>query len=398
MPISTARATTWPPWPQYSPDELARVQQVLESGRTNYWTGEEGRSFEREYADYVGVEHAIALANGSIGLELALRTLNIKAGDEVIVTPRSFIASVSSIVISGAKPVFADVDRDSQNITAETIESCITPRTRAILVVHLAGWPCDMDPILALAQQHGLQIIEDCAQAHGARYKGQPVGSFGDAAVFSFCQDKIISTGGEGGMLVTRDADIWRQAWSYKDHGKSYDAIFGPLRNDKGAYSWVHHSIGSNLRMTEIQAAIGRIQLKKLDDWVSQRQENARRLAEALQHTPGLRVPRPPSHVHHAFYKFYVFLVPEQLKPGWGRDRVIDAIRDLGTPCFGGACSEIYLEKAFADSDLRPETRLRNASELGETAFMLQVHPTLQRQDIDRIAESVRHALKKAQR
>ena len=398
MPTPTTPSTTWPPWPNFTPDEIARVQQVLESGHTNYWTGEEGRSFEREYAAYVGVEHAVALANGSVGLELALRTLGIRAGDEVIVTPRSFIASASSIVVSGATPVFADVDRDSQNITAETIAPRITSRTRAILLVHLAGWPCDMDPILALAEQHGLQIIEDCAQAHGARYKGRPVGSFGDAAVFSFCQDKIISTGGEGGMLVTRHAGIWQQAWSYKDHGKNYDAIYGPTGSSRGAYSWVHDSIGSNLRMTEMQAAIGRIQLRKLDDWVGRRQENARRLTTGLQDTPALRVPQPPDDVHHAFYKFYAFLEPELLQPGWDRDRVIDAIRDRGIPCFGGACSEIYLEKAFADSDLRQDTRLSVARELGETAFMLQVHPTLQAGDIDRIVTTVRQVMNDARR
>jgi len=182
------------PWPIYERDEIEAVTHVLQSGKVNYWTGLEGRTFESEFAQHFGVEHAIALANGSVALELALHILGIGAGDEVIVTPRTFIASASSVVMRGATPVFAEVNQDSQNITADTIRSQITSRTRAIILVHHAGWPCCMDSILELAVEHDLKIVEDCAQAHAATYKGRPVGTFGDAAAFSFCQDKIMST------------------------------------------------------------------------------------------------------------------------------------------------------------------------------------------------------------
>lgn len=306
-----------PAWPRYDDDEIAAVQQVLTSGRVNYWTGTEGREFEREFADYVGVDHGVVLANGSVALELALRALDIKAGDEVIVTPRTFIASASSIAVCGATPVFADVDRDSQNITAETIAPRISNRTRAIILVHLAGWPCDMAPILELAKQHDIRVIEDCAQAHGATYEQHPIGSFGDVAVFSFCQDKIITTGGEGGMLVTRSKQLWEKAWAYKDHGKSHAAVYDPKPSHDIAFRWIHESFGSNYRMTEMQAAIGRIQLRKLDDWVNRRRRNAQVLIERLSRILALRVPTPEDRMCHAYYKFYAFLNTKLLRPDW---------------------------------------------------------------------------------
>ena len=391
------RARNLPTWPYYADDEIAAVQRVLASGRVNYWTGDEGREFEREYADYAGVAHGVALANGSVALELALRALDIKAGDEVIVTPRSFIASASSIVICGATPVFADIDRDSQNITATTIAPRISGRTRAIILVHLAGWPCDMAPILKLAKQHDLSIIEDCAQAHGATYDRRPVGSFGDIGVFSFCQDKIITTGGEGGMLVTRSKALWEKAWSYKDHGKSHAAVYDPEPGQKGAFRWVHESFGSNFRMTEMQAAIGRIQLRKLEGWIEQRTRNARVLIERLSEIPALRVPVPDKHLRHAYYKLYAFLNPELLRPGWDRDRVISAVNELGAPCFGGSCSEVYREKAFVNSPFRQDTGLPVAGALGDTSLMFPVHPTLTTADMARTARVVEQVMQQAQ-
>ena len=386
-----------PGWPRYDDDEISAVAKVLASGRVNYWTGDEGRKFEREFADYVGVDHGVALANGSVALELALRALDIKTGDEVIVTPRSFIASASSIVVCGATPVFADIDRNSQNITAETIAPRISSRTRAIMLVHLAGWPCDMAPILKLAKQHDLRIIEDCAQAHGATYDRCPVGSFGDIGVFSFCQDKIITTGGEGGMLVTRSKALWEKAWSYKDHGKSHAAVYDPGPSQTGAFRWVHESFGSNFRMTEMQAAIGRIQLRKLDGWIEQRTTNARVLIERLSDIPALRVPVPDGRIRHAYYKLYTFLNPELLRPGWDRDRVISAVNELGTPCFGGSCSEVYREGAFMNSPFRQDTRLPLARELGDTSLMFPVHPTLTTADMNHMAGIIGQVMRQAQ-
>ena len=370
-------------WPFYDHDEIEAVYRVLQSGNVNYWTGEECCLFEKEFAANAGVNYAVALMNGSLALEAALMALNIGKNDEVIVTSRSYIASASSAVIRGAKSIFADVDRNSQNITAETIQKVITNRSRAIIAVHLAGWPCEMESIMALAKKRGLAVIEDCAQACGAFYKGRPVGSFGDVAAFSFCQDKIITTGGEGGMILTNNENIWSKIWSYKDHGKSYKAVYeshdfqpGPL------FKWLHESFGTNWRMTEMQAAIGRIQLHKLSRWIEKRRRNADILTKAFLNVPALRVTVPPDYIGHAYYKYYVFINPEKLKFGWNRERIIIAINAEGIPCFTGSCSEIYLEKAFASAGMRPKKRLPVARELGETVMMFLVHPTLSDNDI----------------
>ncbi|MBB5066459.1 DegT/DnrJ/EryC1/StrS aminotransferase family protein [Granulicella mallensis] len=383
------------PWPSFSQEEVAAVTRVLESGKVNYWTGDEGRQFEAEFAAFTGCKHAIALANGTVALELALQALGIVPGDEVISTSRTFIASASCAVMRGATPVMADVDRDSQNITAETIRAVLTPRTRAIIAVHLAGWPCDMDPILDLAREHGLKVIEDCAQAHGATYKGRPVGSMGDVNAFSFCQDKILTTGGEGGMLTTNDTALWSRAWAYKDHGKSYDAVYH--RHHPPGYRWLHESFGTNWRLTEMQSAIGRLQLGKLPQSVQARRELADVLTERFSAIRALRITRPPAESMHSFYKYYVFLRTEHLREGWDRQRIADAINAEGVPCFSGSCSEIYLEKAFP-VELRPPARLLVAQELGETSLMFLVHPTLNKSDMEDAADAVEKVLASAVR
>lgn len=384
-------------WPIFAKDEIAAVKRVLQSGKVNYWTGNEGRLFEKEFAASIGVKYAVAVMNGTVALEAALMALGIGKGDDVIVTPRSFIASASCAVMRGAKPVFADVDRESQNITAATIEKVITRRTRAIIAVHLAGWPCAMDEIMTLAKKHKLAVIEDCAQAVGAFYKGRQVGSFGDAAAFSFCQDKIMTTGGEGGMVATKNKDLWSKLWSLKDHGKSYDAVYSANDTKPGpSFKWLHESFGTNWRMTEMQAAIGRIQLRKLKSWVEKRRHNAEILTQAFINIPAFRVTMPPEDVYHAFYKYYVFLRPEMLKAGWDRERVIVAINELGIPCFTGSCSEMYLEKAFDTDGLRPEKRLPVARELGDTAMMFPVHPTLSEKDMKDVVRAVEIVLSEA--
>ncbi|MBP8042868.1 MAG: DegT/DnrJ/EryC1/StrS aminotransferase family protein [Bacteroidales bacterium] len=369
-------------WPIFAKDEIAAVKRVLQSGKVNYWTGNEGRLFEKEFAASIGVKYAVAVMNGTVALEAALMALGIGKGDDVIVTPRSFIASASCAVMRGAKPVFADVDRESQNITAATIEKVITRRTRAIIAVHLAGWPCAMDEIMTLAKKHKLAVIEDCAQAVGAFYKGRQVGSFGDAAAFSFCQDKILTTGGEGGMVVTNKKEIWSKVWSYKDHGKSYDAVYKSDIKPGPSFRWLHESFGTNWRMMEVQSAIGRIQLQKLEGWIRKRRRNAEILTNAFLNIPALRVTVPPDNVVHSYYKYYVFLRPEMLKKGWDRERIITAINNLGIPCFTGSCSEMYREKAFAKDNLRPGKPLPVAKELGDTAIMFPVHPTLSVDDM----------------
>ena len=386
----------FPPWPYFGDDEIEAVEKVLRSGEVNQWTRSEVTSFEKKYADFVGVKYAVALANGSVALELALEALGIGAGDEVIVTCYTFIASVSAVVMRGAVPVMADIDPDSLNISADTVSSVISPRTRAINAVHLAGMPCDMTPLLKLAGEYDLKVIEDCAQAHGATYKGRPIGSLGDVAAFSFCHDKIMTTGGEGGMLTTNDKAIWEKAWAYKDHGKSYDSVYH--KKHPPGFRWLHDSFGTNWRMTEMQAAIGRVQLRKLSEWTAIRRRNAAMLTEGFAKIPALRVLDVPAEFGHAYYKYYVFVRPEKLREGWDRDRIMNAVTAEGIPCFSGSCSEIYLEKAFVKAGIGPVRRLPAARESGETSLMFWVHPTLgvdEMRDTCRVVEKV---MRQAQR
>lgn len=374
------RKSLFAPWPFFEQDEIDAVTKVLQSGKVNYWTGEEGRLLEREFADFTGCKYAVAVANGTVALELALHALGIGTGDEVIVTSRTFIASASCVVMRGATPVIADVDTVSQNITAETIFKAITPKTKAVIAVHLAGWPCDMDPIMELAQEHNLKVIEDCAQAHGATYKGRPIGSIGDIAAFSFCQDKIMTTGGEGGMLTTNSEDIWEKAWAFKDHGKSYDAVYN--RQHPAGFRWLHESFGTNWRLTEMQSAIGRLALKKLSNRVETRRKYAAILTERFSLISALRITVPAADIGHSYYKYYTFIRRDALRAEWDRNRVVAAICAEGIPCFSGSCSEIYLEKAFGAKGLQPPSRLKVAKELGETSLMFLVHPTLSVNDM----------------
>lgn len=398
--------TPFAPWPSFTQEEASAVSDVLLSNEVNYWTGQHGRAFEEEFASWSDSKYAIALTNGTVALDLALKALDVGPGDEVIVTSRTFLASASSIVTAGAIPIFADVDADSQNITVETVRQVLSIRTKAIICVHLAGWPCDMDPIMALADEHNLYVIEDCAQAHGAGYKGRSVGSIGHISAWSFCQDKIMTTGGEGGMVTTNDRELWSRMWSYKDHGKSWEAIYE--REHPPGFRWLHDSFGTNWRMTELQAVIGRIQLKRMTAWTAARTANAERIWQTCQDFPVLRVPQfgcaatcdpdcaSRNQCTHAHYKCYVQVRPERLAAGWSRDRIVEEIIDRGVPCFQGSCSEVYLEKAFDNTGWRPEQRLPMAQELGETSLMFLVHPTLTTAEMDKtcavIAEVMRLA------
>ena len=454
--------TAFSPWPSFTAEEADAVQRVLLSGKVNYWTGTECREFEKEFAAWAGTAHAVALANGTLALDVALKALGIGPGDEVVVTPRTFLASVSCVVNAGATPVFADVDPDSGNLTADTIAAVLTPRTRGVIVVHLAGWPADMDPIMALAAQHGLKVIEDCAQAHGARYRGRSVGSIGHVGAWSFCQDKIMTTGGEGGMVTTNDEALWRAMWAYKDHGKSWAAVYE--REHPPGFRWLHEGFGTNWRMLELQAVIGRIQLGRMADWTARRTAHAAALRAALAPFAGpggvVRVPwpdpslrggaadaaiqggasltaatgsprfarddgvlAPPAHqasagvspspswrgaagdvaiqndgeaTRHAGYKFYAYVRPENLAPGWSRDRVVAEIEALGVPCYQGSCSEVYLEKAFDGTPWRPAGRLPVARALGETSLMLLIHPTLTTAEIGRTCAAIAQVLARA--
>lgn len=384
------------PWPHFDQAQRQVVDDVLRSGKVNYWTGDQNAHFEKEFARAFGTRHAIAVANGSLGLDLALIALGIGPGDEVIVTPRSYFASVSSVLLTGATPVFADVEHDSQNLSVRTIEPLLTDKTRAIMPVHLAGWPCDMASIMDLARSRDLAVIEDCAQAHGATIDGHSVGSFGDISAFSFCQDKIMTTGGEGGMVVTSSDDLWQRAWSYKDHGKSYATVH--RKDHPLGFRWLHESVGNNFRLTEMQAAIGRVQIQRLGDWVHKRRALADAYVDRFAELPALRTAQPPANVVHAYYKFYTFVRPDALRENWSRDRIMQEIMSLGVPCYSGSCPEIYREKAITSRGLAPQKSLPVARELGETSLMFLVHPTLSLEQVQTMADIAAAVVQQATR
>lgn len=383
------------PWPCFTDEEQDAVARVIGSNRVNYWTGDEGRMFEREFAEWVGSAKAIALTNGTLALEVALMALGIGPGDEVIVTPRTFLASASCVVTVGATPVFADVDRDSGNITPATVRAVMTRKTRAIIPVHLAGWPCDMEGFQALVAGTGVAIIEDCAQAHGATIGGRNVGTFGDIGAWSFCQDKIITTGGEGGMVTTDDEELWSRMWSYKDHGKSWNAVYE--RDHPPGYRWLHETFGTNFRMIEMQAVLGRIQLGRMAEWTARRNLIARSYIEVLRHFDGaVRAPEPRDGLTHAYYRFYAYVRPEGLRSGWSRDRIVAELNALDVPAFQGSCPEVYREKAFDRTEFRPAERLPVARELGETSLMFLTHPTLTGQDVERTCAAIERVFSEA--
>ena len=386
--------TSFTSWPSFSQEEADAVKNVLLSNKVNYWTGNECRKFEKEFAIWSNAKYAIALGNGTLALDNAFKALDISYGDEVIVTARTYIASVTSIVNAGAIPIFADVDLNSQNITPGSIRSMITNKTKAIVCVHLAGWPCEMNEIIDIANEFNLYIIEDCSQAHGAKYKGKPVGSIGNIGCWSFCQDKIMTTGGEGGMVTTNDENLWNRMWSYKDHGKSYKAVYEKEHPD--GFKWLNESFGTNWRMTELQGAIGRIQLKRMSNWNSNRIFNANKIWNTMKNFTGLRVPNIPDYINHAAYKCYVFVEEKNLKKGWNRNRIMEEINKLGVPCYTGVCPEVYLEKAFDNSGFRPKERLLNAKILGETSLIFLVHPTLNKNEIQKTCDVITSVMKSA--
>ncbi len=381
-------------WPQYDADQIDAATSVLASGKVNTWTGQHTSSFEQEFASWCGSQHAIAMANGSLALSAAYLAIGLGPGDELITTPRTFIATASSAVLLGARPVFADVHPESGAITTATISPLITPRTKAISVVHLGGWPADMSAIVDLARAHGIAVIEDCAQAHGACIHGRSVGSFGDAAAWSFCQDKILTTAGEGGMVTTTRPDLWDAMWAFKDHGKTHDAVF--CRKHPPGFRWLHERFGSNFRLTELQSAIGRIQLQRLPEWSAARTRNALLLADVLADCSAVRVPLPPKGITHAWYKFYAFVQSDALAEGWTRDRILFEIGALGYPALSGSCSEIYLERCFQEAGLAPAERLPVARELGDTSLMFLVHPTITPEQMTAYAEAVGSVVQRA--
>ncbi len=381
-------------WPQYSEEEIIAVSNVLRSSKVNYLFGEEGTLFEKEFSKYTGINYSIALANGSVALTCAYLALGLKEGDEIITTPRTFIATSSSAVLLGLKPVFADVDINSGCICPKSIESLITNKTKAICVVHLGGWPAEMNKIKEIAEAFNLFLIEDCSQAHGAEINEKSVGNFSDIATWSFCQDKIISTGGEGGMITTSSKELKEKIWSFKDHGKNYLNYFS--NNSSNEFKFIHDSFGTNFRLTEIQSSIGRIQLKRLNQMRSIRTKNAMILLDILKELKSLRVPLPKKNIRHAWYKFYFYIDKKYLKTSWSRNRIIQEINDSGYSAFSGSCSEIYKEKCFKNYGFFPKKVLKNAVILGETSIALLVHPTIDKNQIENYGIKVKEIIESA--
>jgi len=393
------RTVPFQPWPSFTEDDVDAVADVLRSGKVNYWTGPLGRRFEESFASYVGTRSALSMMNGTVALHAALAALDLHTGDEVLVPARTFVATANAVVLAGGVPVFADVDPDTQCISVESAAACVTDRTRGVIAVHLGGWPAPMRQLRALAAAHDLFVIEDCAQALGATLDGAMVGSLGDAAAFSFCQDKIVTTGGEGGMLTCSDDDVWQRAWSLRDHGKSYARSAQQQSDAWGvAFCWLNDEVGSNWRMTEMQAALGLAALKKLPAMLDIRRSHAAQLDAGFGSIRGLRVTVPPSGVGHAYYKYYAFVRPDVLAEDWTRDRIAAAVNAEGIPCFTGSCPEVYLEDSFVRRDLGPAERLPIAKTLGENSLMFLVHPTLTSTEMADTVDAVGKVMRQAVR
>jgi dTDP-4-amino-4,6-dideoxygalactose transaminase len=372
-------------YPYYPPKLIKKVSQTLKSGKVNYWTGNEGILFEKEFSNYVGNNYSIAVSNGSVALELALKALNLKKNDKIIVTPRSFIISASCVQNLNLKPVFADIDVNG-NLSIEGIKKSYSKKVKAIILVHLNGLPCDLDPIIKFAKKFKLKIVEDCSQAHGALYKNKPIGSLGDVAIWSFCQDKIISTGGEGGMISTNNKKIWEKCWSMKDHGKNYYSVF--YKKHKIGFKWLHDSYGSNYRMTEIQAVLGRYQLKNLNSQIKTRNTIARKVINSLKlfwtkhkliqeinfKCSGcklINLKNNCSNCRHSFYRLNFFININRKK----KLELLTHLKNKNVNCNEGPCPEIYNEKVFKKMKIIPSKKLINAILLGNKSIVYQINP-----------------------
>lgn len=371
-------------WPYHSDDEVEAVAAVLRSGRTNYWSvNSHGQAFEQEFAKFHGPGvQALAVTNGTAALELALHALGIAPEQgwsgqlaEVIVPCRTFMATASAVVNSGYQPVLADIDAETLNVTVDTLEARRTEYTRAVIVVHWAGLPCDMPAICAWAKKHGILVIEDCAHAHGATLQGHhelPVGIWGAIGCYSFCVGKIMSTGGEGGMVVTRDAAMHKRMAAYRDHGR-YQMMGS---KDMTAFEWTVEEFGSNLRMTEMQSAIGRIQLRKLKGWVERRRD----IAEFYDYLLGQKVRRPG-------HSFYLYLAQID-----NRDEVLERLLSKDIPARIGGCPNIGREAVFKGrAALCPV-----ADEVGKHILSLPIYPTMTDAEVRHVAEAVKNELVRA--
>ncbi len=321
------RTKPFPPFPIYGEEEISAAERVLRSGKFSRLSGVEAHSFEQEYAAWFGVKHAIGANNGTSAIHMALAALEIGPGDEVIHTSHCFIGTATPTAHNGATPVFADIDPRTFNIDPKSIEAKITPRTKAIVPVHINGCPADMDEIMDIARRHNLYVIEDAAQAHGALYKGKKVGTIGDVGCFSFWEDKLMTTAGEGGIIITDNDEIAKRAIMFQNHGEAAaDSSYYV-----GERLYHHEILGWNYRMNELQGAVGREQLKKLDASIEGRRRNAHMLTELFNEVEGILPPYEPEYVKHVFYKYIIRLDRKVLDID-AKDFVA-ALQAEGIPC-----------------------------------------------------------------
>jgi len=385
-------------WPHYTQSEAEIIKQVLLSNKVNYWTGTETRKFEIEFKHTIRCRYTIAVSNHDAAFDLALLGLDIQSGDEVILSPLTDFYSINSLVAIGATPIFADVCPQTNNITHETVAEVISAQTKAVVCLHYAGLPCDMDPILDLAFSKNLSVVEDCSQALGAQYKGHPVGSLGDISYFSFSDDAIVTTAGEGGMVATNKFQFWDRMRAHKDGGKSFDKMtyLMPI-NDK----LVHDRFGTNLRMTELQGAIGRLQLKNIKRWNVKRNAYLTSIWKTVSAIDGLFAPLD-SHssnvlagdlqdqIIHGGYKCIVLVDPLTLNPGWDRDAIVEELQELGVPCYSAKYEEVYHQTAVKEARLCPAEILHGAQYFSEHGILFDVHPALSIKDVDKICRDIK--------
>lgn len=376
-------------WPFFNENMINDINTVIRSGKVNQWTGGKVFEFQNKFCDYFKCKHSVAVSNGTVALDLCLKALNLKQSDEVIVTSRSFIASASCCLFNDIKVNFADVDLNSQNITVESIKNVMNNNVKAIIVVHLAGYAADIENILNFCNNNNLYLIEDCAQCHGGKFKDKYLGTFGHINSWSFCQDKIITTLGEGGMITTNDTSLFKRAWSIKDHGKNYDKIFADLNYKRNKmqsnnFKFIHDNIGTNWRLTEVQAVTGLHSLDLLDEWVKIRRRNAQILTNKFKSCKLIRIPYIPEYIYHSYYKFYIFINTENLKENSNRDSILNEIVKHGIPCQQGSCGEIYKENAFKNYK---NIECSNSIKLSQTAIMFKVDPSYNETEIEEIAD-----------
>lgn len=334
------RTRPFPLWPQYGPEEEQALLSVLHS---RAWGGYHPavKELETRFAAMHSVPHAVSCSNGTVALQVALHALGVGPGDEVIVPPFTFVASATAVLLCKATPVFADIDAATFNLSLEAAEAAITPRTRAIVVVHFGGRPAPLDAFQVLARKHGIALLEDAAHAHGAKWMGAPVGSWGDAATFSFQEFKLM-TAGEGGMIVTKSEEVAGRCWAFCNQG----------RTRSGGW-FEHHTLGTNYRLTGFQAAVLQAQLRRMPEQTRLRTANYAYLRDRLREVPGLRLPPDDPRIDQQPYYLLTFWYDREAFEGLPRDTVLAALKAEGAPFKATYPHPLYRNPVFGAKDLR---------------------------------------------